>query len=141
MLWAVAYLGDGMDVFGYLAAAFVVVFVLMNFLPLLRARLVRGRAVPELDVLLSDEQRRRPRLLIYFWGPTCAMCRSVTPIVDRLAAERGDVLKVNVAESLALARHFGVMATPSLAVVERGVLKKLVVGAKNEKQIRALIER
>jgi len=50
------------------------------------------------------------------------------------------VLKVNAAESTALARHFGVMATPSLALVERGVVKKLVVGAKSELQIRALFE-
>lgn len=129
-----------MDIFSYLAAAFVAVFVLLNFLPLLRARLVRGRAVPQLDALLTDEQRRRARLLIYFWGPNCGMCRSVTVIVDKLATERSDVLKVNVAESLALARRFGVMATPSLAVVERGVLTNLVVGAKSEAQIRALLE-
>jgi thioredoxin-like negative regulator of GroEL len=49
------------------------------------------------------------------------------------------VLKVNTAESTALAKHFGVMATPSLALVEQGILKKLVVGARNEPQIRALL--
>jgi thioredoxin-like negative regulator of GroEL len=64
----------------------------------------------------------------------------MTPIIDKLAAERGDVLKVNAAESIALAKHFGVMATPSLALVEQGVLRKLVVGAKSEQQICALLE-
>ena len=37
-----------MDWFGYLIATFIAVFVLINFLPLWRARLARGRAVPEL---------------------------------------------------------------------------------------------
>ena len=129
-----------MDWFGYLIAIFITVFVLINFLPLLRARLARGRAVPELDALLSDAQRGKQRLLVYFWSPACGMCRGMTPVIDKLAAERGDVLKVNAAESIALAKHFGVMATPSLALVERGVLKKLVVGAKSEPQIRALLE-
>lgn len=129
-----------MDLFGYLVVGFLLMFTLVQLLPLVRARLARGRRVPELDALLSDTQRAHDRLLVYFWGPTCSQCRAVTPVIDRLAAERGDVLKVNVAESLALARHVGVMATPSLAVVERGVLRKLVVGARSEAQIRALLD-
>ena len=128
-----------MDWFGYLVATFIAVFVLINFLPLWRARQARGRAVPELDALLTDTQRGKQKLLVYFWSPTCGMCRGMAPIIDKLAAERGDVLKVNVAESTALAKHFGVMATPSLALVEQGVLKKLMVGAKREPQIRALL--
>jgi len=129
-----------MDWFGYLIATFIAVFVLLNFLPLWRARQVRGRAVPELDTLLTDAQRAKRRLLVYFWSPSCGMCRGMTPVIDRLAAERGDVLKVNTAELMHLAKHFGVMATPSLALVEQGVLQKLVVGAKSESQIRALFE-
>jgi thioredoxin 1 len=129
-----------MDWFGYLVATFITVFLLSNFLPLWRARQARGRTVPELDALLTDAQRGKQRLLVYFWSPTCGMCRSMTPVIDRLAAERGDVLKVNAAESVAIAKHFGVMATPSLALVEQGVVKKLVVGAKSEPQIRALFE-
>ncbi|OGI41853.1 MAG: hypothetical protein A2150_07505 [Candidatus Muproteobacteria bacterium RBG_16_64_11] len=95
--------------------------------------------MPELDALLTDAQRSQRRLLVYFWSPTCGMCRSMTPVIDRLAAERGDVLQVNAAESAALAKHFGVMATPSLAVVEQGIVKKLVVGARSQPQIRALL--
>jgi thioredoxin 1 len=129
-----------MDWLGYLIAIFIAVFVLINFLPLWRARQARGRTVPELDALLTDAQRGKQKLLVYFWSPTCGMCRGMTPIIDKLAAERGNVLKVNAAESTALAKHFGVMATPSLALVEQGVLKKLVVGAKSELQIRALFE-
>ncbi|HJW82195.1 MAG TPA: thioredoxin family protein [Acidiferrobacterales bacterium] len=129
-----------MDWFGYLVATFIAVFVLSNFLPLLRARQARGRRVPELNALLTDTQRGKHRLLVYFWSPTCGMCRGMTPVIDKLAMERGDVLKVNAAESVAIAKHFGVMATPSLALVEQGILKKLVVGAKSEPQIRALLE-
>ena len=128
-----------MDAVGYTLAGLIVLFVLFNLFPLLRARLARGRAVPELDALLTAEQRQSPRLLVYFWSPSCGMCRAMTQVVDRLASERHEVLKVNVAESMALARHFGVMATPSLAVVENGVVKNLLLGAKTEPQIRSLL--
>jgi len=127
------------DAVGYTLAGLMVLFVLFNLFPLLRARLARGRAVPELDALLTAEQRQSPRLLVYFWSPSCGMCRAMTQVVDRLASERHEVLKVNVAESMALARHFGVMATPSLAVVENGVVKNLLLGAKTEPQIRSLL--
>lgn len=50
------------------------------------------------------------------------------------------MLKVNTAEAGAFARHFGVMATSSLAIVEQGVVKRHVVGAKSDAQIRALRE-
>lgn len=129
-----------MDWFGYLIAIFIAVFVLLNFLPLWRARQMRGRAVPDLDALLTVAQRGKQRLLVYFWRPSCGMCRGMTPVIEKLSAERGDVLKVNTAEAGALAKQFGVTATPSLALVEQGIVKKLVVGAKSEPQIRALLD-
>jgi thioredoxin 1 len=140
MLWFYASWRTAVDAVGYVLAGLLVLFVLFNLFPLVRARLARGRSVPELDALLTDAQRRAPRLLVYFWSPRCGMCRGMTPVIDQLAAERGDVLKVNVAESVTLAKHFGVMATPSLAVVEKGVVKDLLLGAKSEPKIRSLLE-
>jgi thioredoxin 1 len=124
----------------YLVAGLALAIVLMQIVPLIRARRMRGRAVPELDAMLNDAQRAQERLLVYFWSPGCGACRPMTPVMDKLAAERGNVLKVNVAQSLALARRFGVMGTPSLALVEKGILKQLVVGARSEPQIRALLQ-
>ncbi len=128
-----------MDWLGYLIGGFILVFMLVQLLPLLRARQARGRPVPGLIALLTEQQRSAPRLLVYFWSPTCGMCRAMTPVIERLAGERGDVLKVNAAESVSLAREFGVMATPSLAVVEQGTVRQVLVGARNEAQIRALL--
>jgi len=124
----------------YLVAGLALAIVLMQIVPLIRARRMRGRAVPELDAMLNDAQRAQERLLVYFWSPGCGACRPMTPVMDRLAAERGNVLKVDVAQSLALARRFGVMGTPSLALVEKGILKQLLVGARSEPQIRALLQ-
>src|SRR4030065_172865 len=88
-----------MDWFGYLVAAFIAVFMLFHFLPLGRARQARGRSVPELDALLTDAQRGKQRLLVYFWSPSCGMCRGMTPGIEKLAAGGGGVLKGKAAES------------------------------------------
>ncbi|MCK7501936.1 MAG: thioredoxin family protein [Comamonadaceae bacterium] len=86
----------------YLVAGLALAIVLMQIVPLIRARRMRGRAVPELDAMLNDAQRGEERLLVYFLSPGCGACRPMTPVMDKLAAERGNVVKVNVAESLAL---------------------------------------
>jgi hypothetical protein len=70
-----------MDWFGYLVATFIAVFVLSNLLPLWRARQARSGTVPELDALLADAWRGKQRLLVYFWSPTCGMCRGMTPVI------------------------------------------------------------
>jgi thioredoxin 1 len=128
-----------MDFWGYLAAGLIAAMLAMQLVPLLRARLARGQAVPELNAMLAPDQRSEKRLLVYFWSPSCGMCRPMTPVIDRLACGRKDLFKVNVAESAELARRFHVMATPSLAVVEDGVLKDLLLGPRDEPQIRALL--
>lgn len=128
-----------MDWLGILIGTAIAAFVLVTLLPLIRAYLVRDRAVPGLGTVLDDDQRRAPRLLVYFWGPQCGMCRGMTPVIDRLADETRKVIKVNVTEYPGLAREFGVMATPSLAVVEQGILRRLVVGGRSEPQIRTLL--
>jgi len=128
-----------MDWLGILIGAAIAAFVLVSLFPLIRARWVRGRAVPGIDAVLTADQRRAPRLLVYFWSPRCGVCRSMTTVIDRLAEETRNVVKVNITEAPELAREFGVLATPSLAVVERGVIRRFVVGGRTEPQIRSLM--
>lgn len=122
----------------YIGIAVVLAITLLNVLPFINARRLRGRAVPALDSLISEEQRRKPRLLVYFWSPSCGMCRSMTPVMDDLAHENGAVIKVNIVDAVDVAKAFGVMATPSVAVIEKGVVKKMIVGAMTEARIRGL---
>lgn len=129
-----------MDWVSALIAVFIAAFLLFNLLPLWRARQARGRRAPGLEALLTDAQRAAPRLLVYFWSPSCGPCRNMTPVIDRLAAERAPVVKINIAETPGVAREFGVMATPSLAVVEHGAIRHVLVGARREAQIRALLQ-
>jgi thioredoxin 1 len=128
-----------MDVTSYLIAGFIAAFLGFNLLPLWRAWRVRGRHVPALAPLLTARQRRQRRLLVYFWSPRCGICRSITPVIDRLAGERPDVVKIDIAAHAAVARGCGVMATPSFALVRDGLVEKLLVGGKTEAQIRALL--
>ena len=80
-------------------------------------------------------------VLLDFWASWCGPCRMVSPIVDEIAAERGDIKvgKVNVDEQPELAGQFGVMSIPTLVVMKRGKVVNQMVGARSKAQILAML--
>ena len=80
-------------------------------------------------------------VLLDFWASWCGPCRMVSPIVDEIAAERGDIKvgKVNVDEQPELAGQFGVMSIPTLVVMKRGKVVNQMVGARPKALILAML--
>ena len=70
-------------------------------------------------------------VLLDFWAGWCGPCRMMSPVVEQIAQERGDVTvgKVNVDEEGGLARRFGIMSIPSSLVFKGGKLVSRTAGA------------
>ena len=85
--------------------------------------------------------RSEKPVLLDFWASWCGPCRMVSPIVDEIAAERGDIKvgKVNVDEERELAGQFGVMSIPTLVVIKGGKVVNQMVGARPKSQILAML--
>lgn len=81
-------------------------------------------------------------VLLDFWAEWCGPCRMLSPVVDEVAeeVEGKKVGKINVDEQPELARMFGIMSIPTLAVIKGGQLVEKSVGGKSKDEILAMLE-
>lgn len=91
----------------------------------------------ENDVLRSD----RP-VLVDFGAPWCGPCRRQEPLLEQLAAERGDVeiVKVDVEASPRTAQAYGVRGIPTLLLFRDGEPAARAVGLQSPRTLAALLE-
>jgi len=70
-------------------------------------------------------------VLVDFWAAWCAPCRMVAPLVDEIAGERAEqlkVAKVDVDKSPQIATRFGIMSIPTLILFKDGQPVEQMVG-------------
>ena len=85
------------------------------------------------DVLSSSKP-----VLVDFWAEWCGPCRMIAPILDELANEKGDKLrigKVNVDNNQELAMKFGIRSIPTLLVFKGGKVQEQIVGMMGKKDL------
>ena len=79
------------------------------------------------EVLNSDKT-----ILVDFWAEWCGPCRAVSPILDQIAAENPDkikLVKVDVDANPQTAMKYQITSIPAMKVYRGGEVVKTVIGA------------
>jgi thioredoxin 1 len=93
-----------------------------------------GNTVPVDDDSFSTEvlQSDKP-VLVDFWAEWCGPCKMVAPVLEEIAKEHGEklrIVKLNIDENPRTARDYGIMSIPTMSVFVGGKVDKNIVGAK-----------
>lgn len=92
----------------------------------------------ETDVLSSGQP-----VIVDFWAEWCGPCKALSPLVDEVASEMGDkvkILKMNIDENPQTPTKYGVRGIPTLMVFKDGQVTDTKVGGMSKQQLSDWVE-
>lgn len=81
--------------------------------------------------------------VVDFWAEWCGPCRMITPIIEQLAGEYGDKVKVgklNVDENSAVSERYAIRSIPTILIFKDGEIVDRHVGTTTKAALQQKIE-
>jgi thioredoxin 1 len=91
----------------------------------------------------SEVLKAEQPVLVDYWAEWCGPCRMIAPILDEIAgeyAERVKVCKLNVDENQATPPKYGIRGIPTLMLFRNGNVEATKVGALSKSQLAAFLD-
>ncbi len=82
-------------------------------------------------------------VLVDYWAEWCGPCKMIAPVLEEIAKEYGDKLKVcklNIDENAETPPKFGIRGIPTLMLFKDGSVEATKVGALSKSQLTAFLD-
>jgi len=91
----------------------------------------------------EEVTRSTKPVLVDFWAEWCGPCKLIAPLLDEIAKEKGEtvkVAKVDVDQNQSLSARYNIRAIPTLLFFKDGQLRDQVTGMTSKKDLLGRID-
>ncbi len=85
------------------------------------------------ETFAEDVLNSKDTIMVDFWAEWCGPCKAVSPILDQIAQEHSDkikIVKLNVDDNPQTAAKYQITSIPMMKVFKGGEVAKSILGAK-----------
>ncbi|URJ30521.1 thioredoxin [Candidatus Blochmannia vicinus (nom. nud.)] len=94
-------------------------------------------------VLTSIDQDSKP-FLIDFWAEWCNPCKAMTPILEDIATEFHDKLKIaklNIDKNPITTKNYGIRSIPTLLLIHHGTVLSTKIGLLSKQNLQEFLKK